>query len=131
MARACWAIDTVDHPGGGAQITVVAPNGPAAAAGLVPGDVVTAVSNDGFTQGIHNAADLAASLDQLMDGDPATLTTLHGDGRADRQVSLGDRDWPPRPLAGLAAELGVLVPADDREQPDLLAQGRTATMGSP
>ena len=98
-----WVIDAVDHPGGGAQITVVAPNSPAAAAGLVPGDVVTAVANGGFTENIHNAADLAASFDQLMDGDPATLTTLHGDGRAYRQVSLGDRGLAAASLAGLAA----------------------------
>jgi S1-C subfamily serine protease len=98
-----WAIDASDHPGGGAEITVVVPNGPAAAADVDPGDVVTGVTSGTQTDDVHSAADLVAAIAQTTAGDPATLHIVRGDGRTVRQLSLGDRGPVGTSIAGLAA----------------------------
>ncbi|HWW43602.1 MAG TPA: trypsin-like peptidase domain-containing protein [Acidimicrobiia bacterium] len=98
-----WTIDAADHPGGGAQVTVVAPNGPAAQAGVAPGDIVTAVTSGIQTEDVHSAADLVAAVAQTTAGDPATLHIVRGNGRTDRQLSLGDRGPVGASIAGLAA----------------------------
>ena len=96
-------VDAIDRPGGGARITVVVPSSPAATAGLLPGDVVTAVVRDGNTEHVTDAGDLVASVEELPDGDPATITAARGSGRLNRQVSLGERPAVGQTFAGLAA----------------------------
>ncbi len=98
-----WAIDAEDLPGGGAQVTVVAPGGPAAAAGVDSGDVVTAVTSGTQTEDVHSAADLVAAIAQTKDGDTATLHIVRGNGRTVRQLSLGERGPAAPTIAGLAA----------------------------
>ena len=98
-----WAIDADDLPGGGAQVTVVAPGGPAAAAGVDSGDVVTAVTSGTQTEDVHSAADLVAAIAQTKYGDPATLHIVRGNGRTVRQLSLGERGPAAPTIAGLAA----------------------------
>ncbi len=84
-------VDVQDRPGTGAMITVVAPSGPAAAAGLEAGDVVTAVTAGGNTEHVANAGDLVYSVEGLHNGDPATITVTRGTGHTSRTVTLGDR----------------------------------------
>jgi putative serine protease PepD len=92
-------VDAIERPGGGARVTAVAPGSPAAGAGLVPGDVVTAVGSEHVT----DAGDLVASVEELSDGDPATITAVRGPGRLNRLVSLGSRPAGNASLAGLTA----------------------------
>ena len=98
-----WTIDADDHPGGGAQVTVVAPTGPAAQAGVAPGDVVTAVTSGTQTEDVHSAADLVAAVAQTTAGDPAALHIVRGNGQTVRQLSLGDRGPVGASIAGLAS----------------------------
>jgi putative serine protease PepD len=96
-------VDARDRSGGGAQVTAVTPNSPAASAGLVAGDVVTAVVADGTTEHVTDAGDLVAAVEGLRYGDPATITAARGGGRLTRQVSLGERPAGGMSFAGLAA----------------------------
>jgi S1-C subfamily serine protease len=65
-------VDPTGQPAGMGVVSVV-PGGPAAAAGIQPGDVITAVNSTP----VHQAADLAAALAALDPGQKAgiTLTT--------------------------------------------------------
>jgi S1-C subfamily serine protease len=92
-------VDAIERPGGGARVTTVTPGSPAAGAGLVPGDVVTAVGSEHVT----DAGDLVASVEELSNGDPTTITAVRGPGRLNRLVSLGSRPAGNASLAGLAA----------------------------
>ena len=68
-------VDPTGQPAGMGVVSVV-PSGPAAAAGIQPGDVITAVNSTP----VHQAADLAAALAALDPGQKAgiTLTTAQG-----------------------------------------------------
>jgi len=98
-----WVTDALDHPGGGAQITVVASNGPAAAAGLAADDVVTDVTYGGQEYAIHDAADLVAAAAQMTAGDPATLHIVRGNGRTVRQLATAVGGPATASIAGLGA----------------------------
>jgi serine protease Do len=94
---------------GGALLAGVQPKGPAAAAGLEPGDVVQAVNG----QKIANPKDLALNIAAVMPGQDARLTVLH-DGKAkeiavkvgqmpdDRQAATDEGAAPKGPRIGLA-----------------------------
>jgi S1-C subfamily serine protease len=97
------AIDATTRPGGGALVTVVNPDSPAAAAGLTPGDVITAVTTPNVDEHVNDAGGLVASIAALHDGDPATITAARGRQTSNRQVTLKNRPAAPPATFGLAA----------------------------
>jgi S1-C subfamily serine protease len=90
-ARHGWlgvaAADAVERAGGGAQILRVATDGPAETAGLLVGDVVSALGADR----VADVADLIAAVARRRPGDPVTLTVWRGGERNRVAVSLGER----------------------------------------
>jgi serine protease DegQ len=83
-------------PGSGVIITGVLQNGPAARAGLRPGDVITRV--DGREVG--TVAQLLSAVAALAPGTPATMDILRRDGATQLKVTPGRRNQqarqPPR-----------------------------------
>ena len=75
---------------GGVIITGVLQNGPAAQAGIKPGDVITAV--DGKPVG--SVSQLLSAVAALKPGTAAPMTVLRGDGRVELQVTPGKRQRP-------------------------------------
>jgi len=90
-ARHGWlgvsAADAVERAGGGAQILRVATGGPAQTAGLLVGDVVSALGDNR----VADVADLIATVARRRPGDPVTLTVWRGDERTRVAVRLGER----------------------------------------
>ncbi|MCE3556177.1 trypsin-like peptidase domain-containing protein [Pseudonocardia sp. RS11V-5] len=82
-------VTVVDGSGqpGGAGVVEVTPDGPAAAAGINPGSIITAVNNTP----VHNTQDLSTVLAQLAPGQhvPVTLTNPGG-GKQTVAVTLGE-----------------------------------------
>lgn len=70
----------------GAYVAAVAPDSGAAAAGIVPGDIVTAF--DG--QAVESASDLMLDVRTKNPGDTVTLTVNSGGQEKEVQVTLGD-----------------------------------------
>ena len=78
----------------GVIITGVLQNGPAAQAGIRPGDVVTAVAG----QSVRNVAELLSRVSALKPGKPAALSLSRRDQQFDLMVSPGVRPKPrPHP----------------------------------
>ena len=78
-------------PGYGIVIASVEPEGPAAEAGVVRGDILLEV--DG--QVVEGPSDLMHYLDESEPGDEVELTVLHGDDGRTLMATLGDRNgWP-------------------------------------
>ena len=75
---------------GGAIITGVLQNGPAAQAGIRPGDVITAVNGTP----VSNVNQLLTAVAGLKPGTPAPLTVLRGDGAVQIAVIPGKRERP-------------------------------------
>ncbi len=75
---------------GGVIIIGVLQNGPAAQAGIKPGDVVTAVSG----KPVSNVSQLLTAVAALKPGKPAPLTVLRGDGPVEIAVTPGKRERP-------------------------------------
>lgn len=75
---------------GGVIITGVLQNGPAAQAGIQPGDVITAV--DG--KGVRNVSQLLTAVAALKPGTPAPLTVLRKDKQTEIAVTPGKRQRP-------------------------------------
>jgi serine protease DegQ len=75
---------------GGVIITGVLQNGPAAQAGIQPGDVITAV--DG--KGVRNVSQLLTAVAALKPGTPAPLTVLRKDKESEIAVTPGKRQRP-------------------------------------
>jgi putative serine protease PepD len=71
--------------GSGARIAAVEPGSPAAAAGLVAGDVVTKVDN----AQVADFADLIARIGAHAPGDQVTLSVTSGGSSHTVQVTLG------------------------------------------
>ena len=90
-ARHGWlgvaAADAVERAGGGAQISGLTSGGPAEAAGLLAGDVVSALGDDR----VADVADLIAAVARRRPGDPVTLTVWRGTERTRVSVKLGER----------------------------------------
>ena len=77
---------------GGVIITGVLQNGPAAQAGIQPGDVITAV--DG--KGVRNVSQLLTAVAALKPGAPAPLTVLRKDKQTEIAVTPGKRPKAPQ-----------------------------------
>lgn len=77
--------DSTNHTVVGASINAVTPGGPAEAAGLRPGDVVTAVGNIG----VSSASDLTAEIRGFAAGATTSLTYSRTNASAATSVVLG------------------------------------------
>ncbi|MEO7886688.1 MAG: trypsin-like peptidase domain-containing protein, partial [Polaromonas sp.] len=75
---------------GGVIITGVLQNGPAAQAGILPGDVITAVNG----KGVRNVSQLLTAVAALKPGTPAPLTVLRKDKQTEIAVTPGKRQRP-------------------------------------
>jgi len=75
---------------GGVIITGVLQNGPAAQAGIQPGDVITAVNG----KSVSNVSQLLTAVAALKPGTPAPLTVLRRDQQTDIAVTPGKRQRP-------------------------------------
>ena len=75
---------------GGVIITGVLQNGPAAQAGLQPGDVITAVNG----KGVASVSQLLTAVAGLKPGTPAPLTVLRKSGSSEMAVTPGKRERP-------------------------------------
>ena len=76
----------------GVIITGVLQNGPAAKAGMKPGDVVTAVTGNE----VHNVAELLTQVASLKPGSAAPFDVQRADGKVKLQVTPGVRPKPQR-----------------------------------
>jgi serine protease DegQ len=72
---------------GGVVVLAVVSGGPAAKAGLEPGDVITAINGEQ----LENVEDFLAALRPLRPGDTVTVTYLRGGAKHDVKVQLTDR----------------------------------------
>jgi serine protease DegQ len=77
----------------GVIITGVLQNGPAAKAGIKPGDVVTAVTG----REVHNVAELLTQVASLKPGSAAPFEVQRSSGKIQLQVTPGVRPKPQRP----------------------------------
>ncbi|MGH8833046.1 MAG: S1C family serine protease [Polaromonas sp.] len=75
---------------GGVIITGVLQNGPAAQAGILPGDVITAVNG----KAVGNVSQLLTAVAALKPGTPAPLTVLRKDNQTEIAVTPGKRQRP-------------------------------------
>jgi S1-C subfamily serine protease len=80
--------------GTGVIITGVLQNGPAAEAGLKPGDVITRVAG----KAVANVTQLLAAVAALPPGTPASLEVVRRDGPTELQVTPGKRNLQSRPV---------------------------------
>jgi S1-C subfamily serine protease len=78
--------------GTGVIITGVLQNGPAAQAGIRPGDVIVGVAGRNVT----NVAQLLSAVAALQPGTPATLDVVRKDGKSSVGITPGKRTPPPR-----------------------------------
>ena len=72
---------------GGATVTAVGPNSPAATAGLKTGDVITKIGDTT----VQNDADLLRAIRSHEPGDEVTVTYTRNGASAQVKVTLGDR----------------------------------------
>jgi len=78
---------------GGVIITGVLQNGPAAQAGIQPGDVITAVNG----QAVGNVSQLLSAVAALKPGTPAPVTVLRAEKTKEIAVTPGKRQRPRVP----------------------------------
>ncbi len=77
----------------GVIITGVLQNGPAAKAGIRPGDVITTVAD----KNVHNVSELLSSVAALKPGTAATFEVLRQSSKLTLEVTPGLRPTPQRP----------------------------------
>ncbi len=77
----------------GVIITGVLQNGPAALAGIKPGDVVTGVAG----HGVHNVSELLTQVASLKPGIAASVDVQRANGKTQLQVTPGVRPKPRQP----------------------------------
>jgi serine protease DegQ len=77
----------------GVIITGVLQNGPAAKAGIRPGDVITQVAD----KNVHNVSELLSSVAALKPGTAATFEVLRQSSKLSLEVTPGLRPTPQRP----------------------------------
>jgi serine protease DegQ len=82
--------------GSGVIITGVLQNGPAAQAGIRPGDVITHVGN----RPVSNVAQLLTAVAALPPGEPAELAVTRREGATKLRVTPGRRSLPARQQQG-------------------------------
>lgn len=82
------------QPGTGVIISGVLQNGPAAQAGVRPGDVITAVAGRPVT----NVAQLLSAVASLQPGTPTTLDVVRREGKTKIEVTPGRRNLPRQQL---------------------------------
>ena len=87
---ATFGLDPAAAKAGGVIITGVLQNGPAAQAGIRPGDVVTAVNG----KPVRNVSQLLTAVAALKPGTPAPLTVLRKDSQSEVAVTPGTRQRP-------------------------------------
>jgi serine protease DegQ len=75
---------------GGVVLTGVLQNGPAAQAGIRPGDVITAVNG----KPVSNVSQLLTAVAALKPGTPAPMTVLRKDSQSEIAVTPGKRQRP-------------------------------------
>jgi S1-C subfamily serine protease len=96
-------------PGYGIVIASVEPDGPAAEAGVVRGDILLEMDDEA----LEDLGDLMRRLDELEPGDEVELTVLHGDDLRTLTATLGDRGGEAYlglvPCRGLPKEVDVDV----------------------
>jgi S1-C subfamily serine protease len=103
----------------GAEVVRVQPGSPAATAGLLPGDIIRAINDEGV-----DADTLAAAISALNVGDEVSLDVLRNDDNVQLTATLGEQpQQPARPGRGSArpsiefptqrAWLGVSLQAAD------------------
>lgn len=80
--------------GAGVIIAGVLQNGPAAQAGIKPGDVITRVAD----QEVKSVAELLSAVAALPPGTPAELEIMRREGKSVLQVTPGRRNLPSRQL---------------------------------
>ena len=78
--------------GSGVIITGVLQNGPAAQAGIRPGDVITKVAE----REVGTVAQLLSAVAALPPGTPATMDVVRRDGKTQLTVNPGRRTTPSR-----------------------------------
>jgi putative serine protease PepD len=83
-------VDATDRGGGGARVTVVVAESPAAKTGLAVGDVITGVSGGR----VADTGDLVAAIQELRPGDPIMLTAWRGNQRGVHELALEDGTGP-------------------------------------
>jgi serine protease DegQ len=83
------------QPGTGVIISGVLQNGPAAQAGIRPGDVITAVAG----RSVNNVAQLLSAVANLTPGTPASLDVVRRDGKTKIEVTPGRRNLPRQQAA--------------------------------
>jgi S1-C subfamily serine protease len=72
---------------GGAGVSSVQPNSPASAAGIQPGDLITAING----KPISSTDQFIATVDSFSPNDTITMTVKHGGQTSDVKVKLGTR----------------------------------------
>ena len=75
-------------PEAGIVIIAVEPEGPAAEAGVVRGDILQEIDGEA----VEDAGTLVSGLSERQPGDEVQLTVLHGDDLRTLAATLGDRD---------------------------------------
>ena len=85
--RAYLGLSTAPAAGGGAEVAQATPGGPAAAAGLAAGDVVTEVDGED----VQDPEDLARAIEDDAPGDRVRVTVSRGGAERSVEVTLGDR----------------------------------------
>ena len=111
----------------GALVAETQPDGPAAKAGIVPGDVVIAVE----AQSIRNGADLAAKIGSMAPGTAAAIRILRDGSERTVSVTLGELPVTPFKVAAAPQQqepstLGLTLapyPAPKRRLPNRSGQG--------
>ena len=86
-AHAYLGLATAQAPDGGAQVGQVTAGGPAADAGIQPGDVVTEVDGDA----VKDPEDVAQAIENNKPGDRVEVTVRRGGSQHKIEVTLGQR----------------------------------------
>jgi S1-C subfamily serine protease len=81
-----WGAAVLDRAGGGVRVENVAGFSPALKAGIVPGDIITAVGDDA----VSDMGDLVAAVRRRLPHDPVDVTIIRDGHRITKNVQLAD-----------------------------------------
>jgi putative serine protease PepD len=85
--RAYLGLSTAPAAGGGAEVAQATPGGPAAAAGIAAGDVVTEVDGEP----VQDPEDVARAIEDDQPGEQVRITVTRGGAERSLDVTLGER----------------------------------------